>query len=345
MDNSIIKQLRIKKIIKETPSAKTFILEPLNGWQPEYRAGQFLTLVFYTKHGEKRRSFSISSSPELKEPLCITVKRLDNGEFSRWLIAFAKEDDILYTSGISGFFVIPQKTIDSTFIFFAAGSGITPCFSIIKTLLHTTKENIRLFYSNKSLAQTIFYDALTDLQKKFPERLFIRYFFSDFSQLKSKRLSHPIIEEVLAESIPENPENIWVYICGPYSYTLTISITTKAFNIPPNQIIKEDFFPFPRLVIPKPPDTEPHEVTIFLNKRKFIITVQYPDSIISAAKKQNIDLPYSCETGRCGSCVATCISGNIWMAYNEVLMDDEIKKGRVLTCVGFPYGGDVVIKY
>ncbi|MEO5968012.1 MAG: 2Fe-2S iron-sulfur cluster binding domain-containing protein, partial [Ferruginibacter sp.] len=111
------------------------------------------------------------------------------------------------------------------------------------------------------------------------------------------------------------------------------------------QIIKEDFFPIPRLVIPKPPDTEAHQVTIFINNKKFEITVQYPDSIIRAAKKEKIDLPYSCETGRCGSCVATCVSGNIWMAYNEVLMDDEIQKGRVLTCVGFPYGGDVVIKY
>ena len=156
MDISIIKQVRIKKIISETPTAKTFILEPLNDWEPKYSSGQFLTLVFYTKHGEKRRSFSISSSPELKEPLCITVKRLDNGEFSRWLISHAKVDDILYTSGVSGFFVIPEKTINSTFIFFAAGSGITPCFSIIKTLLQSTKESIRLFYSNKSLEQTIF---------------------------------------------------------------------------------------------------------------------------------------------------------------------------------------------
>ena len=150
---------------------------------------------------------------------------------------------------------------------------------------------------------------------------------------------------MLAESIPANKEKVWVYICGPYAYTLTISITTKAFNINPNQIIKEDFFPVPKFVIQKPPDTDAHQVTIFLNKKKFEITVQYPDSITRAAKKQKIDLPYSCETGSCGSCVATCISGKIWMANNEVLMDDEIQKGRVLTCVGFPYGGDAVITY
>jgi len=56
-------------------------------------------------------------------------------------------------------------------------------------------------------------------------------------------------------------------------------------------------------------------------------------------------LPYSCEAGRCGSCTATCIDGKVWMSYNEVLMDDEISKGRVLTCTGYPIGGDVVLKF
>ena len=69
----------------------------------------------------------------------------------------------------------------------------------------------------------------------------------------------------------------------------------------------------------------------------------YPKSIIAAAKDKGIELPYSCEAGRCGSCVATCISGKIWMAYNEVLLDDEIARGRVLTCQGYPVGGDAEI--
>ena len=345
MDNSIIKQVRIKEIVVENSTTKTFILDPLHNWQPNYSAGQFITLVFYSRHGEKRRSFSISSSPELNEPLCITVKRLDNGEFSRWMIAHAKEGDILYTSGISGFFTIPEKSDDNLLVFFAAGSGITPCFSIIKTVLHTSQYKIKLFYSNKSVDQTIFYNELNAFQNEFPERFFIRYFFSDSTQIQSKRLSHSLLEEILQKNIPEKKENVWVYICGPYNYTLTISITAKAFNILPKQIIKEDFFPVPRIVIPKPPDTDPHKVTIFINNKKFEVTVQYPDSITKAAKKLNIDLPYSCETGRCGSCVATCISGKIWMAYNEVLMDDEIEKGRVLTCVGFPVGGDAVVRY
>jgi len=98
----LIKQVKILQIFSETNDAKTFVLQPLEGWQPSYTEGQFLTLVFYTRHGEKRRSYSISSCPSLDEPLSITVKKVENGEFSRMLLMYARVDDVLYTSGING---------------------------------------------------------------------------------------------------------------------------------------------------------------------------------------------------------------------------------------------------
>jgi ferredoxin-NADP reductase len=100
----MIREIRIKEIIIETEDSRTFVLEPMDDWIPEYKPGQFITLVFYTPYGEKRRSYSFSSAPALNEPMSITVKKVDNGEFSRWLIYHAKPGDILYTSGISGFF-------------------------------------------------------------------------------------------------------------------------------------------------------------------------------------------------------------------------------------------------
>lgn len=343
MEDSIIKKVRIKKIISQTEVAKSFILEPL-GWKAEWASGQFITLVFYTPHGEKRRSFSISSSPELGEPLTITIKRLENGEFSRWMIHDATEGEILFTSGISGFFVLPQKKENITLIYFAAGSGINPCFPAIKTALKTTSNEIFLFYSNKSIEQTIFYQEILFLEKQYPSRFRLRWFFSNNNEISKKRLSHSILEEILLNLIKVE-KKFRLYICGPYLYTSTINITARAFGILPENIVREDFYPLPRLIIPKPPDINEHTVTILIKGKEFTIKVQYPNSITKAARKQHIELPYSCETGRCGSCVATCISGKIWMAYNEVLMDEEIEKGRVLTCVGFPYGGDAVIKY
>ncbi|MBL7932388.1 MAG: hypothetical protein JNL60_10820, partial [Bacteroidia bacterium] len=138
-EHQIIKQLRVLKVIRETDDAKSYVLEPINGWVPKYEAGQFITLIFYTKHGEKRRSYSFSSSPELGEEMKITVKHVANGEFSRWMLANVKEDDILQSSGIGGFFTIQEQVRQNkNYCFLAAGSGITPCISLVKTLLAKT---------------------------------------------------------------------------------------------------------------------------------------------------------------------------------------------------------------
>ena len=72
--------------------------------------------------------------------------------------------------------------------------------------------------------------------------------------------------------------------------------------------------------------------------------INYPDSILQAAKKTGISLPYSCEAGRCGSCVAKCTKGNVWHSYNEVLTEKELQQGLVLTCVGHPVEGDVELR-
>jgi ring-1,2-phenylacetyl-CoA epoxidase subunit PaaE len=108
-EDSLIKRLKLVRVIEETEHARTFILEPLDGWEPHYRAGQFITLVFHTPHGEKRRSYSFTSSPELNEPMSIMVKKVENGEFSRPLVYSAKPGDIFYSSGIAGVFTLPEE--------------------------------------------------------------------------------------------------------------------------------------------------------------------------------------------------------------------------------------------
>jgi ring-1,2-phenylacetyl-CoA epoxidase subunit PaaE len=97
--------------------------------------------------------------------------------------------------------------------------------------------------------------------------------------------------------------------------------------------------------MPRPPDVNEHRVTIHIDNHVYFVNVQYPQTILKAAKAKHIILPYSCEAGRCSSCAATCTSGKIWMAYNEVLTDDEVAKGRVLVCQAFPVGGDVEIVF
>jgi len=343
MADSIFKRIQVVQIIEETADAKTFVLQPLDGWVPVYKPGQFITLVFNTHGNEKRRSFSLSSAND--EPMAITVKKIDNGEFSRWMNYKATIGDILFSSGISGFFVMPEKEKYDRVVFLAAGSGITPCFSLMKFLLQSTGKSILLIYSNRTEATTIFYDDLKLLEEKFKTRLTIRFLFSYKQQVLESRLSHWLLSHLLEEYLPGNKDHTLFFTCGPADYMIMAGISLRSNGVSSQQIIKEDFSPLPRLIIPKPPDTNAHQVTIHINDSIHRIKVQYPDSITATAKAHGISLPYSCEAGRCGSCAATCLSGKIWMAYNEVLMDDEIEKGRVLTCQGFPIEGDATIQF
>ena len=344
-DRSIIKRLKIIKIIQETRDAKTFVLEPLDDWKPDYKPGQFITLIFNTKHGEKRRSYSLSSSSLLNETLSITVKKVDNGEFSRFMLQHLSVGDLLYSSGISGMFILPEKILPSNhFCFLAAGSGIVPCYSLIKTLLASTNNKITLIYSNKNPEETIFYDALHELKEKYKTRLEIRFLFSVNNNIYQKRLSKWLLEQLVEEYLEKDLSNTLFYLCGPFEYMQTIEITLR-IHTPKENLIKENFSSFPRLILPEPPDKKAHCVTIHINGKEHFLMVQYPKSILATAKENKIELPYSCEAGRCSSCVATCTKGKIWMAYNEVLVDKEVEKGRVLVCQGFPIEGDAELVY
>ena len=342
--NSFYKSLRITDIVSETPSAKSFVLQALEGWQPQYRSGQFITLVFKTRHGEKRRSYSISSSPELNEPLRITVKKIDNGEFSRLLNYHAKVGDVLLSSGISGFFVLPELQEAEQFFFPAAGSGITPCLPMIKTLLQKTGKKVCLIYSNKTEADSIFINELKQLQNRYAQRFQLRLLFSTIRNVYQSRLSNWLLPQLVNELLQVQRTACRFYLCGPFEYMQMAEITLLS-DFPKKNILKESFVHWPRLILPEPPDRKAHQVNVCFNSETFHLTVQYPVSVLAEAKKQDIQLPYSCEAGRCGSCVASVTKGKAWMAYNEVLTDSEVNKGRILVCQAYPVGGDLDIEF
>lgn len=342
-DNSIFKKVLIRKIISESTLAKTFILEPLNGWKPIYQAGQFVTFVFQTPFGEKRRSYSISTSPDSDEYFAITIKRMENGEFSRWFIDHAKEGDELISTGVSGLFILPESfnEIDHV-VFFAAGSGITPCYSLIKSILKKSDKKIALIYSSKNIDETIFYKDLTDLSKTYNDRLKIIFLFSQEKGNKN-RLSQIVLEEILDEN--KFNERTFFYICGPLPYMRIVNIILLSEGYSNDKIKRENFNDLPPPELRIPPDVNMHNVLVHINKSKYLLNVKFPDSIITTAKANNIELPYSCEAGRCGSCIAKVIKGKIWMNYNEVLTDREVKDGMILACQGFAVDGDAEIEF
>jgi len=340
------KELKVVEIIRETADTKSFVVECLDG-KIEYKAGQFLTFIFTRSNGEEaRRSYSISSSPELNEPLVITVKRIVNGEYSRYLNDRVKTSDLLQTIGASGFFVLPERPENyRRIIFMAAGSGITPVFALIKTIL-TLHPSIKvlLIYSNTSRQNSIFLKELQELQRKYSDRLSIEFLFSRSADAFRSRLTPESLELFMSFHRISYARETLFYVCGPPGYMRMITYRLTTLGVDPGRIKKEIFHVQHPTIRPKPPDTKPHTVMLIRNGETASFNVQYPLTILQAAKLLDIHIPYNCENGQCGTCVAKCLHGSVWMAQNEVLLDEEIKNGSILTCTGYPVYGDVTIK-
>jgi ferredoxin-NADP reductase len=207
-------ELIIENIREETKDFKTFIFR--DGHQLNYQAGQFITLVDNRGMQEIRRSYSIISSPVLREPLAISVKRIDNGFFSRYLVDRARIGDRFYTTGTAGFFRLPDNIESySSIFFFATGSGIAPILSLLKTIIHRYPAiAVFLIYSNHSLATTAFYAELKQMESMFPNQLHIDFLFSSQMDLRKARLNREILLELLTDK-RFNPDKTLFYTCGP----------------------------------------------------------------------------------------------------------------------------------
>lgn len=342
---SLYHALTIKAIREEVPGFKTFVLE---GERPlAYKAGQYITLVDTSTGGEVRRSYSIASAPTLGEPLTIGVKRVENGHLSRLLVDRSRVGDALLTTGAGGLFTLPEEIAAYRQLFFlAAGSGITPIFSLLKTALHDHPHlQVVLIYSNASREKVLFREHLEALAKQHPQRLHIEFLYSDAPDLLRARLYRELLLQFLNTLSIAPPSDTLYYICGPESYMRMCLYTLQASGVPPENIRRENFV-IQRIRPPKaaPPDLGAHEVALQLFGKEYRFPVQYPDSILSAALKQGLSMPYSCEVGRCGNCVARCTGGKVWLSYNEVLTDKDLTQGLILTCVAHPVEGDVRVE-
>jgi ferredoxin-NADP reductase len=342
VEDQSYKSVRIKSIREEVKDFKVFELETDN--EIFYKAGQYLTLVHKSTPDEIRRSYSITSTPGLSEPLAIGVKRIPNGFFSRLLVDHAEVGDELLTIGAGGLFVLPQniEKVEQIF-FFAAGSGITPIFSLIKSCLHFhSHTRIVLIYSSASESSTIFVKELRQLQALFANRFQVEWLFSNLQNLSGARLYRDLLIHLVKKHTPGSYYHAFYYTCGPLAYMRMCTYVLQEMDVPPGNIKKENFLiAQPPPLQSLPPDRASRSAIIHLNNNKYIITVDYPESILKAAKKRSIVLPYSCETGRCASCLARCIKGKVWLSHNEVLTEKELEQGMTLTCVGHPVGGDV----
>ncbi|MEJ6979126.1 2Fe-2S iron-sulfur cluster-binding protein [Pedobacter sp. P351] len=347
MDKEKLLHFRIDSVKQENPLSKTYQLELLNAKTLNYKPGQFLTFIINTEKQEIRRSYSILSLPG--EPLKITVKKVDNGLISRYILQYWKEGEIiksLLPAGRFSFSPIPE--IKRDIFCFAAGSGIIPVLPQIRMLLTQEPQSvIHLIYSNRNERDALFLEEIENLSKNSKNLNLINLFSEpDFRKHEQGRLSNINTETLINRLLKFEKGNAAFLLCGPFSYMRMLNFTIGLMHFKKENIRKENFLPevmsSGRVVHQIFPETT---VQIDFYGNKELVTVHSGENILDAALKQGLNLPYSCKGGVCGNCAAKCKSGHIYMSINEVLTDADIKEGWVLTCTGYPETKNTAIDF
>ncbi len=342
------RRLRIVDKVWETDDTATFMLKQEDGGSIVYQPGQYISLIFEKKNGEQRRAYSFSSCPGVDRFPSITVKRVVNGEFSNYLLTHAEPGDILTAVGPHGRFLLPDK-LPKTMFYIAAGGGITPVMSHLKRLLlaangaipaHPLK--IILYYANRDSQHTIFKAQLDRWIAAFPDRFECLYFFSREKKADHalfRHLNNGLLEELLEEHFPGKPakkarENALFYLCAPKAVMRMAEMTLRTLDFPEENILKETFVPEKNLPGRITDFSKTHTIVAHGKSERIDFQSFEGETILNAALRQGIALPYSCKSGVCFSCLAQCTKGEVEMAFS----DTTNRKGpgpMVNTCVGY----------
>ena len=334
-------QLKVEAIKWELPDTATFLFSEVSGKKIAYKAGQFITLIFDHHNEEIRRSYSLSSSPD-ENLLAITVKRIANGEISRFLLTKIKSGDILKAEAPAGKFTLSESQAEKDIVLFAAGSGITPIFSQLKYALNRPgKGKFTLIYSSRDDVSILFADELNALATDHPGRLNIINLLSS----EANRLNNIKVEQLVKQTTQSGLLDTEFYLCGPFTYMRMIRLTLLYMGIEPAQIRKENFVLKTVSVTDSLINFPPQTIRINFKNESYDLVVGENQSILQAALQNGIQLPYSCRNGICSACTALCKSGGIEMVKNDVLTDLDLSQGWVLTCTGHPVKDDVVIDF
>ena len=319
-----------------------------------YQQGQHLTLRAQIGDQDVRRSYSICSAVQ-DGRLQVAIKRSAGGLFSTWANDTLKAGAVIDVMPPMGHFNVPLHADNARhYVAFAAGSGITPILSIIKTtLLAEPHSTFALVYGNRASSSVIFKEALTDLKDQFMARLTLAYVMSREQQdieLFNGRITHEKTALLLRHWIRIEDIDV-AFICGPEDMMLGVSAALQEAGMQ-KQHIKIELF---AASIPKhqhqarPPGIEPaHEtvVTVILDGSHTSFTMDKDkESLLDAGLRAGIDMRYSCKGGVCSTCRCKLVEGKVDMDVNYALEDYEIARGFVLSCQSFPVTDRIVIDF
>ncbi|WP_431137166.1 1,2-phenylacetyl-CoA epoxidase subunit PaaE [Psychroserpens mesophilus] len=349
--------LKVADVYKETEDTSVVTFELPSELQEvfKFRQGQHLTLKADINGEDVRRSYSLCSSPSDNQ-WKVAVKLIPGGKFSTYINETLKKGDqleVMTPSGTFGVEVNADKP--KNYLFFAAGSGITPILSMIKTHLKAEPNSTcKLFYVNKTAKSIIFKEELEQLRNAYFGRLEIYYFLTKERrdiELFNGRFDDDKMQ-ILTKTFIDIPDTSEVFLCGPEKMVNYVSeyLVNKGlpkhlvhFELFVTGLSDEDIKRAERLA---QQDVEGIEVTIVDGGKEFTFTMTKEfDNILDAALGAGADLPFACKGGVCSTCKCEVKEGAVEMKINYALDDKEVSQNLVLSCQAVPTSDKVVVDF
>jgi ring-1,2-phenylacetyl-CoA epoxidase subunit PaaE len=344
-------KLKVKKVVRETADAISIHFDTPAGYS--YKPGQFLTLVLPINGHQVRRAYSLFTSPYTDTDWAVTVKRVDNGLVSNYLNDSLKPGDTVDVMPPLGNFTTEVNPANQRhLVLFGGGSGITPLMSLAKSVLaQESGSEVSLVYANRDINSVIFRETIEQLKLQYGGRFSVVHILEASTEGWTGlcgRLSHQIIEDILQQLPKRGAGNTEYFVCGPEGMMDCVVNTLHALNVPKDTVHKESFSSTideaAKQAAVEEEGIRTQSVKVIVDGSEFTFAVEPNQTILEAALDQDIDLPYSCQSGLCTACRGKALSGKVYLDESEGLSDREIEAGYVLTCVGHPLTSDVVIE-
>ena len=347
--------LKIKDIKKETNDTVSISFDIPSELKEKFKfdSGQYLTLETNINNEKVRRSYSLCSSP-FENEWRVAIKKVDNGKFSMYANSTLKKDMVLDVMEPAGNFKLSTQTnSENSYVFFAAGSGITPIISIIKSALHREpNSSVTLFYGNKGFNSIIFKEEINALKNAFIERFRIIHIFSreDLgNEIQNGRIDKEKTK-LLFDAFLKDTKIDKTFVCGPESMILDVKEALTEEGIHKERILFE-LFTSPTSEKKKIDSSKEDiklesNVSVIIDDEKIDFYLNSDgEFILDAAQKKGADLPYACKGGVCCTCKAKILKGSAKMDLNYALTDNEVKEGYILTCQAHPLTDELIISF
>lgn len=351
-------ELKIADVRRETEDTVSVAFDVPEELQETYKyeAGQYLTLRANINGEDIRRSYSICSGTN-EDELRVAIKKVHQGKFSTFANESLKVGDVLNVMTPIGSFTteFDEKT-KKNYVFFAAGSGITPVISLVKSILHECPEsNVTLIYGNQGLDTVIFREELENLKNEFMDHFSVLHVFSREkigNTLQDGRLDENRILKIY-HAILEGQDVDDIFVCGPEPIIYAVKDAFGKVGYDENKVHFELF------TTPGEKDKNKEKVQhrnqgpridanvkVILDGEETLLNLDSDgDSILEAAQKAGADVPFSCKGGVCCTCKAKILQGTAKMEVNYALEDDEVEDGYILTCQSHPTSDELIVSY